>query len=260
MTKIYYAGDWAVSLGPVFAETPFNYADKGLDIYYYGKFLTDALESAGQHQVTDVATWDFYKLGPGEYEKILDAYDVIIFSDVEAKNFQLAPSFFDRTKFGTEVLTFPDRVRLTTEAVQAGKRMMFLGGRLSFTGEMGKGGWGRTRLREILPVRCLDYEDLIESTEGFTAEVTAAGERIFAGLDFGTFPPILGYNQVRPRPESDVLLTVKETGDPLVAGGRFGQGKVLAYMSDPAPHWGCNFIYWDQYQDFWLKCLDWLLE
>jgi uncharacterized membrane protein len=259
MAKIYYVGDWAVSLGPVFAETPFNYADKGLDIYYYGKFLTDALESTGQHQVTDVATWDFYKLGPGEYEKILAEYDVIIFSDVEAKNFQLAPSFFDRTKFGSQVLTFPDRVRLTVEAVQSGVHMMFLGGWLSFPGEMGKGGWGRTRLREILPVRCLDCEDLIESTEGFTAEVTETGEDVFADIDFDTFPPILGYNQVRRRAESDILLEVRETGDPLVAGGRFEQGKVLTYMSDPAPHWGCNFIYWAHYNDFWLRCLDWLL-
>lgn len=260
MAKIYYVGDWAVSLGPIFAETPFNYAWKGLDMYYYGRWLKEALESSGEHQVEDVATWDFYKLGPGEYEKILDEYDVIIFSDVEAKNFQLAPSFFDRTKFGTQVLTYPDRVRLTVEAVRAGKRMMFLGGWLSFTGEMGKGGWNRTRLREILPVTCLDYEDLIESTEGYTARVTEPGQSAFAGVDFATFPPILGYNQVKPRPGCDVLLTVQETGDPLVAVGQFGLGKVLAYMSDPAPHWGCNFVFWEQYADFWLSCLREIME
>ena len=155
MAKIYYVGDWAVSLGPVFAETPFNYAYKGLDIYYYGRWLKDALESTGQHEVNDVPAWDFYKLMPGEYETILQTYDVIIFSDVEAKNFQLEPSFFDRRKFGTQILTYPDRVRLTVDAVLAGKRMMFLGGWLSFSGELGKGGWNRTRLREILPVTCL---------------------------------------------------------------------------------------------------------
>ncbi|HEY53477.1 MAG TPA: hypothetical protein G4N94_08480 [Caldilineae bacterium] len=260
MAKIYYVGDWAVSLGPTFAETPFNYAWKGLDMYYYGRWLKEALESSGEHQVEDVATWDFYKLGPGEYEKILADYDVIIFSDVEAKNFQLAPSFFDRTKFGTRVLTYPDRVRLTVEAVQAGKRMMFLGGWLSFTGEMGKGGWNRTRLREILPVVCLDFEDLVESTEGYTARVTEPGRAAFAGVDFATFPPILGYNQVESRPGCDVLLTVQETGDPLVTVGQFGQGKVLAYMSDPAPHWGCNFVFWAQYADFWLSCLREILE
>jgi uncharacterized membrane protein len=150
-------------------------------------------------------------------------------------------------------------VRLTVEAVLAGKRMMFLGGWLSFTGEMGKGGWNRMRLREVLPVSCLDYEDLVESTEGFTASPTAAGAAAFAGLDFSTFPPILGYNKVLPRPGCDVLLTAPETGDPLVAAGQFGQGKTLAYMSDPAPHWGCNFIFWEHYQEFWLRCLQFLL-
>jgi len=260
VAKIYYIGDWAVSAGPVFAETPFNYAFKGLDLYYYGRFLKDALESTGKHQVTDVAAWDFYKLGPGEYESILDTYDVIIFSDVEAKNFQLAPSFFDRSKFGTAVLTFPDRVRLTVEAVNAGKRMMFLGGWLSFTGEMGKGGWNRTKLRDILPVQCLEFEDLIENTEGYTAELAESNQIPFTNIDLGTFPPILGYNQVQPRPGSGVLLTVKETKDPLVAVGSFGAGKTLAYMSDPAPHWGCNFVYWDYYADFWLECLGIILN
>ncbi|MFN2169018.1 MAG: glutamine amidotransferase [Anaerolineae bacterium] len=260
MARIYYVGDWAVSLGPVFAETPFNYADKGLDIFYYGRWLKDALESSGEHQVEDVAAWDFYKLGPGEYERILDAFDVIIFSDVEAKNFQLAPSFFDRNKFGTQVLTYPDRVRLTVEAVQTGKPMMFLGGWLSFTGEMGKGGWNRTRLREILPVRCLDYEDLVESTEGYTAQVTAAGEKAFEGVDFTSFPPILGYNRTLPRVGCQVLLAVGETGDPLVAAGAFDRGRVLAYLSDPAPHWGCNFVYWEGYPAFWLACLRHLLD
>jgi uncharacterized membrane protein len=254
VARIYYVGDWAVMTGPVYAETPFNYAYKGLELYNYGHWLKDALESSGEHDVASVATWDIYKLGPGEYERILAEYDVLIFSDVEAKNFQLAPSFFDREKFGSRVLTFPDRVRLTVEAVHAGKAAMFLGGWLSFTGEMGKGGWKRTRLQEILPVDCLDYEDLVESTEGYTAEVVGAGGA-FNTLDLGTFPPILGYNKTLPKEGCAVLLTVKETGDPLVATGQFGRGRTLAYTSDPAPHWGLNFVYWEHYAAFWLRCL-----
>jgi uncharacterized membrane protein len=260
MAKIYYIGDWAVMCGPVFAETPFNYAYKGLEMYNYGTWLKEALESSGRHQVKSVPTWEFYKLGPGEYERVLADYDVLIFSDVEAKNFQLAPSFFDRQKFGTTVLTFPDRVRLTVEAIQGGKSALFLGGWLSFTGEMGKGGWNRTRLRDILPVQCSDYEDLIESTEGFTAQVTEEGRAVFQGIDFATFPPILGYNKTAPRPGCPTLITVPQTGDPLVAAGTFGQGKVLAYMSDPAPHWGCNFVFWPQYADFWLKCVEYVVK
>ncbi len=259
MAKIYYVGDWAVLTGPVFAETPFNYSHKGLEIFNYGKWLKDALESSGEHQVNSVPTWDFYKLAPGEYEEILDTYDVIIFSDVEAKIFQLSPSFFDRKKFGEEVLTFPDRIRLTVEAVKAGKSVIFLGGWLSFTGEMGKGGWGRTGLKEILPVTCLDFEDLVESTEGFHASANEDGYG-FSEIDWTGFAPILVYNKVKPREGFHTLLQVKETGDPLLTFGKHGNGKVMAYMSDPAPHWGCNFVYWKDYNKFWLSCLNLLLS
>ena len=155
MAKVFYIGDWAVQLGPVYAETSFSHVPKGLDFINYGKWLVDAVESSGRHEIKSVPTWDFYNMPPGEYEKVLDEYDIIVFSDVEAKNFQLHPQFFNRHLFGTKVLTFPDRVRLTVEAVQSGTHMMFLGGWLSFNGEMGKGGWGRTGLRDILPCECL---------------------------------------------------------------------------------------------------------
>src|SRR5262249_40572676 len=127
MAKIYYIGDWAVQLGPVYAETSFNHAPKGLDFINYGKWLVDAVRSSGRHEIVSVPTWDFYNMQPGLYEKILSEYDIIIFSDVEAKNFQLHPQFFNHHLFGTKVLTFPDRIRLTTEALHAGTHMMFLG-------------------------------------------------------------------------------------------------------------------------------------
>ncbi len=261
MAKIYYVGDWAVLTGPVFAETPFYHSPKGLDIFNYGKWLKEALESSGRHQVASVPAWDFYnKLGPGDYERVLAEYEVLVFSDIDAKLFQLAPGFFDREKFGQDVLTYPDRIRLTVEAIKEGKAALFLGGWYSFTGELGKGGWGRTRLREVLPVRCLDHEDLVESTEGFDVELTAAGERFFKAVNFRTMPPILGYNKTLALPEGRVLLEVRDTGDPLLAVRNCGRGRVLAYMSDPAPHWGCNFVFWEDYAAFWLECLDHVLE
>jgi uncharacterized membrane protein len=87
MKRVYYIGDWAVQIGPVYAETSFNHAPKGLDFINYGHWLMDALQSTGEFQVTSVPTWDFYNLKPGEYEKILATHDIVIFSDVEAKNF-----------------------------------------------------------------------------------------------------------------------------------------------------------------------------
>jgi uncharacterized membrane protein len=260
MAKIYYVGDWAVMLGPVFAETPFNYAHKGTEIFNYGKWLKRAFESTGEHVVTSVPTWDFYRLGPGEFEQVLDDYDVLVFSDVEAKNFQLAPQFFDRSKFGHQPLTFPDRVRLTVSAIRGGTHAMFLGGWLSFNGEMGKGGWGRTGLASVLPATCLDIEDLRESTEGFSGQAVAPDHPTIAAVDLPQMPPILGYNIVKPRDGCQVVATWKETGDPMLAVGQFGEGRVIAYTSDPAPHWGCNFVYWDQYDAFWTSVLGWLLH
>src|ERR1039457_1325364 len=199
MAKIYYIGDWAVQLGPVYAETPFNHSPKGLDFINYGKWLVEAIKSSNRHEVVSVPTWEFYNMMPGEYEKILKQYDIIIFSDVEAKNFQLHPQFFNRHLFGTMILTFPDRVRLTTEAVQAGTNVVFLGGWLSFSGEMGKGGWGRTALSSILPCECLETDDLVESTEGFIMEAQDLTHPILKDINLETSPPILGFNKVKPR-------------------------------------------------------------
>src|SRR5690606_19723620 len=107
--------------------------------------------------------------------------------------------FFDRNKFGREPLTFPDRVNLLVDAIHGGKHAMFLGGWLSFTGEMGKGGWGRTNLTNVLPVTCLDFEDLRESTEGFVGQAANMDHPILRDVDISSVPPILGYNIVKPK-------------------------------------------------------------
>jgi uncharacterized membrane protein len=218
--------------------------------------LKNAIESTGRHTCDTCSTWDFYGMEPGRYEEILDEYDVIVFSDVEVKNFQLAPQFFDRNVFGSGIITYPDRVRLTVEAIEAGTHAMFMGGWLSFNGEMGKGGWGRSRLAEALPVECLATEDLVENTEGFHMLRTTDG--LFDGIDVGTAPPVLGYNRTLPLEDSVVHIEVAETGDPLLVTCTRGDGRTLAYMSDPAPHWGCNFVQWDRYADFWAGAVDFL--
>ena len=106
MKKVYYVGDWAILTGPVFAETPFHHSPKGLEIFNYGIWLKEALEKDPTYQVNSVSAWDFYNnLGPGDYEQILKDYDLIIFSDVDAKLFQLSPKFFDRSKFSGLVRT-----------------------------------------------------------------------------------------------------------------------------------------------------------
>jgi uncharacterized membrane protein len=53
-----------------------------------------------------------------------------------------------------------------------------------------------------------------------------------------------------------VLLELAQTGDPLLVTGRVGAGRVVCYTSDPAPHWGCNMVFWSAYAAFWLRCLE----
>ena len=52
-----------------------------------------------------------------------------------------------------------------------------------------------------------------------------------------TLPPILGYNTVRPYAGFDVIVTWGNSDNPAMVTGQFGDGCVLAYTSDPAPHW-----------------------
>jgi uncharacterized membrane protein len=55
-----------------------------------------------------------------------------------------------------------------------------------------------------------------------------------------------------------VLARWKGEGDPAICAGQFGEGRVLAYTSDPAPHWGCNFVFWEHYARLWTQAFDWL--
>jgi uncharacterized membrane protein len=108
-----------------------------------------------------------------------------------------------------------------------------------------------------LPVECLVGEDLMESSAGYTAEVTMPDHPLAKDLPWESFPPIFGYNELVARPDSDVVVRVRETGHPLVVAGKHGKGRVCIYASDPAPHWGLNFELWEGYDAFWQRALKW---
>jgi uncharacterized membrane protein len=254
--RVLYLGDWVFHLGPVFIETPFGTETKDADLHFYGKRLVQALEPGAE--VTCLANWELYRLEPGRLEALLRRSSALIISDVEAKCFHLYPAFFDRAKRKGRVVTFPDRLDAIRRWVAGGGGLMMLGGWLSFSGVQGRGGWGRSRLAEVLPVECLPAEDLVESSAGFRAEALAPGHPVARGLPWTSFPPIFGYNEVAAKPEGEVLVRVKETGHPLVVAGTYGKGRVLTYLSDPAPHWGLNFELWKGYDAFWRQALAWV--
>ena len=251
-----YLGDWVFHVGPTFIETPFGPETKDCDLHFYGQRLADAVEPLAS--LTCLANWDLYRLPPGRFEELIGQSSAVIVSDVEAKCFHLYPGFFDRSRRGRGIVTYPDRLDTLKAWLAGGGGLMMLGGWLSFSGARETGGWRRSRLAEALPVECLVGEDLVESSAGFTAEVVDPHHPLAKGLPWKAFPPIFGYNELIARPGAEVVVRVRQTGHPLVVAGRYGKGRVFIYASDPAPHWGLNFEQWAGYDRFWQQAFRWV--
>lgn len=254
--RVLYIGDWAFHTGPRFIESPFEDVVKQVGLVFYGERLKVALERAGA-EVECLTNWDLYNMPPGEFEKRLESCDALVVSDVEARCFHLFPDFFDRSKYGDGTLVFPERLKSMRRFVEEGGGLLMLGGWLSFSGHMEKGGWRRCSYAEVLPVECLVGEDLVESSEGFGVRVTEPKHPVTRGLAWNTFRPILGYNEVRAKPEAEVLVEIKGSAHPLVVVSSLGKGRQFLYMSDPVPHWGINFERWPDYDAFWKRALRW---
>ncbi len=68
----------------------------------------------------------------------LDAYDIIILSDIGANSFLLPPAVWLRSQ------TVPNRLRLIKAWVERGGGLLMVGGYLSFQGIDGKARWRKT--------------------------------------------------------------------------------------------------------------------
>lgn len=167
--------------------------------------------------------------------------------------FNAAPRFFTRAKWGDKPVTFPDRFDLIKDWIYRGGHFHMNGGWYSFTGELGKGGWRRSRLHNVFPVECLEHDDLIESTDGYEVKTNFPNDPIVKGIDWSNIPPLLGFNEVKRREDSKVLVEIRneDTWHPLLAVREYGKGKVSAWMTGASPHWGINFMKWNEYNKFW---------
>jgi len=87
--------------------------------------------------------------------------------------------------------------------------------------------------------------------EGTRLKVSKTAE-VISGIDFNQAPRLLGYNETRPKPTSEVLL-ISQRGDPILARWRYGLGKVVAFTSDTKNHWAVEWIGWSGYKKFWTQ-------
>lgn len=256
--KAVYFGDWVFYTGPNFIESPFEMIAKDCQLHFIGKPVTEALEAAGMI-VSTYANWQLYHMSPKEYDTLMTENDLIIVSDVEARCFHLNPSFFDRSTYGTKVMTFPDRLKRLVKAVEGGKGLLYMGGWLSFSGHMEKGGWRRAPIADWLPFQCLTGDDLMESSEGFGIKTVDKSHPIVKDLPTVKVPPLLGYNEFIPRDNFHTIWKIAETGHPLLGVSRHGRGRMVTYGSDPVPHWGINLMLWKGYQKLWQNMAAWAM-
>ncbi|MDW8844357.1 glutamine amidotransferase [Erwinia sp. MMLR14_017] len=183
----------------------------------------------------------------------LQQWDAIILSDIGANTLLLHPDTWLKSQ------RTPNRLALIHDYVAAGGSLMMIGGYYSFQGINGGARYRNTAVEKVLPVRCLAWDDRIESPEGIYPEIREP-HAVFSNIS-GDWPWLLGYNEVEMQPEGKLLATVAGTSHPLVAVREYQQGRSLVWTSDMSAHWlPAEFAAWPGYRQLWINCLAWLTE
>jgi uncharacterized membrane protein len=195
--------------------------------------------------VTKNCGFDFRRMPPGKLgempsklEELLD-YDVVVISD--------APG----DELGTE------RMELLKKYVEKGKGLGMIGGWWSFTGS--NGHYHNTPVEEVLPVECSPSDDRVNDPNGFKI-IKQKDHPILKDLPWEDPPTVCGYNAVEPKPDAEVLLTMRrieslgedkvegvklaEEERPLLVVGKHGEGRTLAFTTDLSPHWVGGMVDW----------------
>jgi len=186
----------------------------------------------------------------------LSAYDAVLLSDIGSNSVLLHPDVWLRSR------TYPNRVKLLREWVATGGSLAMIGGYLSYQGIDGRARWRGTAVEDVLPVNCLPYDDRVEIPEGATAVVNQPDHPIVKGMN-GSWPPVLGVNQVSLKEDRKVSLIASlpadQGGHPLLVAGEHGKGRTVAWMSDIGPHWlSPEFCGWEGYRRLWIQMLAWM--
>lgn len=228
---------------------------KGVDSFTMNSYvegvgpLRDALESAG-HTVTYLPGHLVPTMFPSTAAE-LDAFDVVVLSDIGANSIQLAPSVFDKFQRGS------DRLGVLGTWVENGGGLLMVGGYLSFTGFEGKAAFGQTVMADILPVEMLTYDDRMERPGGVVATIDNPDHSIVISIT-GEWPHLLGYNKTVLKAGAELIASVG--GDPLIAVHSYGAGRSAVFTSDCSPHWAppefCE--QWEGYSTLFDNLITWL--
>lgn len=209
----------------------------------YGEAADRYVETLGSigadvtYQPCHVAVEEFPRTREG-----LDAYDLVILSDIGADSLQLTPQV---AAGGTDA----DRCALLAEWVRDGGALGMIGGYMSFSGKGGQARWGSTAVADVLPVTLRAGDDRVETPAG----TVPRNERVPGVPD--EWPHVLGYNRFEADDDAEVWATVGD--DPFLAVADRGAGASFAYATDCAPHWAPEaFLEWDHLPALWEAVVD----
>lgn len=226
---------------------------KGFDAFYTSTYeegadtLIAALEAAG-YEVVYLPNHKIPTKFPFTVEA-LSEYACVILSDTGSNTLLLHPDTFAKS------VRMPNRCNTIRDYVKAGGSFLMVGGYMAFTGVDAKAKYGQTAVAEVLPVECIGTDDLMEHPEGVTP-VIKKDHPVLSGLSDG-WPHFLGYNKTLPKDGCDIVMEIE--GDPFIAVGEYGKGRICAFTSDCAPHWGPpEFVNWTGYNTLWKNIADWL--
>lgn len=212
-----------------------------------GEFLA-ALDRAGC-AVTYVRAHEVSSRFPKTAEE-LDAFDVVVLSDVGSNSFLIPDETFLRSERSA------NKLAVLADWTRGGGGLVMIGGYMSFTGIDGRARYGMSPLAPVLPVDLLDHDDRIEASEGIKAEFDHPDHPVLGGTP-AEWPMLLGYNRVRAKADSTIVARAG-SGDPLLVVGPVGDGRSVAFASDLAPHWAPpEFVGWSHYQRLWVSILGW---
>ena len=187
---------------------------------------------------------------PYDADTLLAKYDAVILSDLPSDSLLLPRAVF------VEGQTRPNRLSAIGDFVNRGGGLLMVGGYMSFSGFEGRARYGMTPLADVLPVELVHWDDRVEVPEGVVPLVKEP-HVVVEGIH-GEWPHLLGYNLTRARAGAEVVLAAG-SGDPLLVVDARGAGRVAAFMSDCAPHWGSPaFLAWEFYGRFWTQLVRWV--
>lgn len=167
-------------------------------------------------------------------------YQAVIISDYPSENFSQS------------------QLERLSRQISDGMGLVMIGGWESFTGANGE--YTNTILKDVLPITMQEDDDRINCPQPCLVEKNCEHE-IIAGLPFDGQPPCIGgFNLLKVKSTATTILSARKfkavhsgesydfspepTSYPLLVTGQYGNGRVVCFASDVAPHWVGGLVDW----------------